>query len=484
MNSIIQASKSMGVKSNVCIRVLDANTKEVIQEHVSHNVATNSMLTGIAHYLTGDGVLNQAEYMLSSYIPRYISLGTMGLINQESDDDGLPAGIGESIPDIQNDPEYKRLVNAMNAAKARLDAAQEAFDEAQCQPILLIKSTGDALKSFIEYYDSDESYPKIVWPKIPDKYSTYLDMYEQAVINCECCNRCSECSARIRSAKQALEAAQRAYDAASKAVLSYGEERRFRDYMSHCPGYGADGYDQYLNNGRKYFGLGPVFAERSDKSASIGCELVSDSFPRVDISYRDVVPEIEAELPRTIDVVFSAMISTGALKQFRESGRNYIYITECGLWSKKDWEDSGDNGLLAAYRIISPNEWQRQMVAANLTTDAIRQYLISTGISNPTDAQIASADKDAIAQYNRTTLKRHIIKVGLNQVVQVIWKIQLGSIDEFASMQDLRKLYYQIDEEQGNLNYVEAVMKLRSIRNKYQGVSGLDDVFDAIDRIQ
>ena len=86
--------KRLDIRQNVTIRVLDEFTHEVIQEHVGHNAATNSLLTGIAHYLMGDGVLNQATDMLSSWIPRYISLGTMGLSSQASDENGLPIGIG------------------------------------------------------------------------------------------------------------------------------------------------------------------------------------------------------------------------------------------------------------------------------------------------------------------------------------------------------------------------------------------------------
>lgn len=436
MNNRLRVNKSMGAYNNVCIRVLDAYTGEVIQEHISHNTATNSLLTGIAHYLTGDGILNQGSYMLSQYVPKYISLGTMGLINQDYDDDGLPAGIGEAVPDIKNDPVYRALLEAEADALVRLNTAV------------------DALSSDCSYYPV-----------------------------CEACEECSTCADRISGKKQEVLDADAAYQAAKSAVMSYSEERRFRDYMTHCPGFGADGYDEYLNNSREYFGLGPTYANRPT-DATIKCELISNTFPRVDISFRDVVPEIEAELPKTIDVVFSAMISTGALKQFREPDKPYLFITECGLWSKKEWEDSGDNGLLAAYRISPPNEWQRQVVAANLTDDGIRQYLISQGIPNPTAEQIASADREEIAAYNRNILKKHVIRVGLNQVVQVIWKIQLGSIDEFASMYDLRKIYYQIDEEQGNISYVEAVAKLKSIRNKYQSVSGLDAVFEQIDQLQ
>lgn len=266
--SILAASKNLGIKHNVSFRVLDANTHEVIQEHTGHNAATNSMLTGIAHYLIGDGVLNQGSYMLSNYVPRYISLGTMGLLNQDEDDDGLPAGIGVTAGD---------------------------------------------------------------------------------------------------------------------------EIDRFLDYMSQVPGYGADGYDQYENNDRDLFGLGPAYTE----DVPIKCELISSSFPRTPISFRDVVPETESELPETIDVVFSAMISTGALAQFR-NGNDYIFITEAGLWSKPDWSDGSNNGLLAGYRITPPNQDNWDMVISE----------------------------------NRDILKQQILRVGINQVVQIIWKIQIGAIEQ------------------------------------------------------
>lgn len=283
-----QLSEDMGIRTNVAIRVVDAVTKEDKGLHVGHNTATNSMLTGIGHYLKGDGILNQGYSMLNNYVPRYISLGTMGLFNQEEDEEGLPAGIG--------------------------------------------LAEGD-------------------------------------------------------------------------------EEIRFRDYMLQTPGYGADGYDAYSNNNRKFMGLGPMFKDRPGKDTydkdgnlivrpTVNCELISDSFPRSAISYRELVPEFEAELPHTIDVIFTAMISTGALAQFREPGKDYIFITEAGLWSKPDWTGGGENGLLAGYRIApSDNEhW------------------------------------DMKVPENRRLLKESIIRVGLNQVVQVIWKIQIGSMAQLGGI--------------------------------------------------
>lgn len=275
MENVLKIPKPLCVQENVSFRVLNRSDGKVIQEHVGHNCATNSMLTGIGHYLVGDGVLNQGYAMLNTYVPKYISLGTMGLINQEEDEQGLPLGIG---------------------------------------------------------------------------------------------------------------------------ISEGSEESRFKDYMLQRPGYGADGYDENQNNGREYFGLGNEYENRPDSSKTINCELVSTSFPRAEISFRDIVPETEAELPQTIDIVYSAMISTGALKQFRESDKDYVFITEAGLWSNKYWEDGGDNGLLAAYRIAPPN----------------------------------STNWDMSDSYNRNILKQNILKVGINQIVQVIWKIQLGSIDQFG----------------------------------------------------
>lgn len=273
MNSIVKIGKNLGMKHNVSFRVIDTYTKQIISTHVGHNAATNSMLTGIAHYLVGDGVFNQASSILTDYVPKYISLGTMGLFSQDKDSWGLPAGIGIS-PDVS-------------------------------------------------------------------------------------------------------------------------EEQRFKEYMLQVPGYGADGYDINSNNGRSEFGLGPTF----DVKKYVGCELISNSYPRSDISFRDIVPEYESEISETIDVIYSAMVSTGALSQFREPGRDYIFITEAGLWSKKDWSQSGENGLLAAYRIAPPN-------------------------SENWDMEIPS---------NRDVLKQNILRVGRNQVVQVIWKIQIGSIEQLNS---------------------------------------------------
>lgn len=366
MSNSLTPNKNLGIKQNVTFRVIDERTGNVVQTYQGHNSATNSLLYGIAHYLKGDGVLNQGTHMLSSFVPRYISLGTMGLSSQEEDENHLPLGIG-GIPN-PDDPK--------------------------------------------------------------------------------------------------------------------DEENRFVDYMSHRPGYGADGYDINLNNGRDVFGLGKPFSKTDnvisgttetlklgdinndgvvdvndllllvdymcdkvtlsekqlkcadiDKDGhvdcedvqllrqaidnkidlgtieytnttyqTINCELISSSFPRQLISYREIIPEPKAEQPQTIDIVYSAMISTGALAQFRELGKDYIFITEAGLWSSDEYTDGTDNGLLAGYRLVPTNENYWDMTKPS----------------------------------NRIQLKRSILRVGINQVVQVIWKIQIGSIDDILD-------YYSIN---------------------------------------
>lgn len=317
-------AQPLAIEHNVSINVIDERTGDIVQHHEGHNAATNSMITGIAKYLAGDGVFNQGTDMLRNYVPQYISLGVLGLSSQDCDENGLPTGIGPA------------------------------------------EGT---------------------------------------------------------------------------------EEERFSIYMAENPGYGADGYSSILNNNRTVFGLGLPYSSYSttvryrpdaicthngieyrcitstfgswnpacwevvpvEDQVPIG-ELISPTFPRVKISYREVVPEQYSELPCTIDVIYSAMISTGALRQFRERGKDYLFITEAGLWSRIDWEDNGANGLVAGYRIAPPSQdnW---------------------------DMSVAS---------NRQLLKQNIIRVGTNQVVQVIWKVQLGSIEQFGGLSEFYHAYYNM----------------------------------------
>lgn len=332
MNNIF--SRRLDVKHNVTFNVYDEATGELVSHHEGHNASTNSLLTGIGHYLCGDGIFNQGTDLLSMYVPKYISLGTMGLYSQEEDEEGLPAGVG--------------------------DAPGET------------------------------------------------------------------------------------------------EEETFIAYLQHCPGYGADGYDASVNNGRPYMGLGLPYADRPTKDKTIQCELISESYPRSQISYREIVSENASELPKTIDIVFSGMISVGALSKFRESDKDYIFISEAGLWSKKDWSDSGDNGLLAGYRICPPSE----------------------------------ANWDMADPANRRILKENIIKVGKNQIVQVIWKIQLGGIEQLGNLNQLYPIYHEQEWIQlggylgtktsaSQIQSVEfATSMLRSCLNKQDQLSLVDCAYE------
>jgi len=329
--TISQAIKNMSIEHNVTLRVLDADTHEIIQEHEGHNAATNSLLTGIAHYLVGDGVYNQAYDMLSDHIPRYISLGTMGLFTQAEDEYHLPVGLG---------------------------------------------------------YDTDSLDPNATDSGVP---------------------------------------------------LYYGdpETERLCHYISQCPGFGADGYDVNNNNGRLYFGLGPKFEDR-EFSSVISCELISDTYPRTAISYREIVPEQSAEVPKTIDIIYSGIISVGSLSQFRydDAGNaaSYIFITEAGLWSKKVWENSGDNGLLAGYRIAPTSE-----STSKFGSWIEGSYEGSEWIPGHFDLDYEIVEGEKVLTElgeqqlaNQDLLKKSILRVGLNQVVQVIWKIQLGGLEQLS----------------------------------------------------
>lgn len=286
----VQFGRNMRIDHNVQFRVFDRASGALVKTYEGHNQATNTMLTGIAHYLQGDGILNQGIATLGMFVPKYISLGVMGLMSQEEDENGLPTGISGYMDDMEQ---------------------------------------GDS--------ETDEEY----------------------------------------------------------------EIRRFTSYMQQTPSYGADGYytSDADNNNRPYFGLGPAFGDRPDQTKTISCELISKAYPRSAISYRSLIPEDQSETPQTIDVIFSAMVSTGALAQFRETGKDYVFITEAGLWSTPTYSAGAHNGLLAGYRIAPPNEnnW------------------------------------DMTVEHNRDLLKQQVIRVGINQVVQVIWKIQIGSIGQLQS---------------------------------------------------
>lgn len=366
-----EIAKRLDLRHNVSIRVLDDSTGAVVSEHTGHNASTNSLLTGIAHYLTGDGVLGQSD-VLENWVPQYISLGTMGLINQEEDEFGYPAGIGNvEGPELQRYAEYMKQCPGFGA----------------------------------DGYDSNLNNNRIflgLGPMFPDRKAIgeeYLlqlgDLNFDGEIDQSDLVILMEYVSGIRelSEKQLLVA-----DVNGDGVIDNDDVIVLKECID---------------------GKRPLGRVKYVKTAAltINCELISESYPRSQISYREIVPETQAEYPKTIDVVFSAFVSTGALAQFREPGKDYVFITEAGLWSRPDWTDSGDNGLLAGYRITPPDEKNWNMAVFDESTG---QY-----------------SDNAACRHNRELLRKNIIKVGINQVVQVIWKIQIGGIEQLGGIEKL-----------------------------------------------
>ncbi len=328
---IAQFAKNMSIEHNVTLNVIDKSTGKVVQQHEGHNAATNSMITGIAHYLIGDGVFNQGYDMLSHYVPRYISLGTMGLLSQDCDDDGLPIGLG-SVDD-----------------------------------------------------------------SIPDT---------------------------------------------SSSSFSIDQTNNFCRYAGECPGFGADGYDANENNERLYFGLGPKYSDR-EFDDTIHCELIGDNYPRVEISYRDIVPEYEAEVPKTIDIIYSAFISTGALAQFRPENKDYLFITEAGLWSNRTHLTGGDNGMLAGYRILpsDSDSWNFGTYAdenpENPGDESWTPKYVLGWFKDESNTWVYDENLANTQLSNQQLLRKSILRVGVNQVVQVIWKIQIGGLEQLGGISEL-----------------------------------------------
>jgi len=383
-------------------------TDEITSIHRGHNTATHSLLTGIAHHLQGDGMFGQVRANLGMFIPQFISLGTMGLVNQLEDEEGLPDGIG-----------YRSF--------RRWNIQAERWDNFRASEL-----TGEQ-RDFLGIADDNR-------------------------------------------------------------IISTEEEEalRFRDFVEQTPGFGADGYDLNQNNNRTstttgwiMAGLGPPFSMRGQVGApvvgqlppppprpcprcgefctcgccidpntwgtqiepdlnlydTVRCELISSTHPRQQISFRNIIPEEQSELPRTVEVILSAMVSTGALAQFRRPGQSFLFITEAGLWSRPDWIMSGNNGMLAGYRLLAPNR-ENWMIWPDHSIHMQRWYSSNgIGISEtPTESQRMQAIAFARTQItqedferardNRRRIKQSVLRVGVNQVVQVIWKIQLGGIEQ------------------------------------------------------
>ena len=386
----------MPIRHNVSLRVIDSRTGKVVQTHTGHNSATNTLVTGIAHYLTGDGVLNQGYHMLSQYVPRYISLGTMGLYSQDSNAEGLPVGIGVAPGDeIQGYRDYMTQTP---------DFGADGYD--------INLNNGRRYLGLGPMYEDREGF------EVPDT-GLVGDVNLDGKVDIDDLltlvdNNCGA----ITLTGKALKAA----DINKDGIVNCDDVQLLKEYV--------------MNPDPKKESLG-TYEYTSGTIPAVNCELISKNFPRVKISYRDIVPEYEAEFPRTVDVVFSAMISTAALTQFREPDNNYIFISEVGLWSTPEWVAGSDNGLLAGYRLAPSDQRYWGMDEESVTDDVAILYLHEHGNPNPSEEEI-SAIKPTIAADNRNRLQKSILRVGPNQVVQVIWKIQIGGLEQ---LQNINSIY-------------------------------------------
>lgn len=357
--------KRLDVKQNVTIRVIDEATGKVVQEHIGHNAATNSLLTGIAHYLMGDGVLNQGKDTLSMWVPQYISLGTMGMTSQKSEElsDGsiVPYALGYTpvAPDSATD-----LEKELNAQLRFTEYLNQA-------PGFGADGYDDNSNNNREWFGL--GYPYTLKPEaLTQDFHTWdghdvdyvldhtaldiisVTLYPDGVINQDISDT-----------------------SVTRRVLSSENYRLNEDHtIIHL--------DEYSDTEHLPAGSRIAIIYTCESYDAANCELIKAKLDvqnnivpltlRSKITYRDLVPEIQSEVPNTLDVILSAMVSTGDLKDFR-GDNDYIYITEAGLWSKPSYTDSGDNGLLAGYRIMpSDDEVNILGVEKTITTTGVTEY--------------------------------------------------------------------------------------------------------------
>lgn len=538
--------KRLDVKQNVTIRVIDEPTGKVVQEHIGHNAATNSLLTGIAHYLMGDGVLNQGQDTLSMWIPQYISLGTMGLTSQESETivEGdqeyiVPKALGYTPVAPESATDEEKRLNAELRFSEYINQApgfgadgydensnndrewfglgypytlkpnaltQDFYDAGQDEYVLsstsLIKSTVTCnfigVNSITEYPDTEVGFKptaiKIQSVTVDGEIITDYHFHNNHIVFNEAPKTGSTISVKYTTVDDNIISVtvypptetqpnpvinQDTHDASVKKSVISTEDYAVRINDNNE-------YVLIIKNGTSYSGRMAVIYTIDSKDAA-NCELIKAKINslgniepetlRSKISYRNLVSELQSEIPNTLDVVFSAMVSTGALKDYR-SDRDYIYITEAGLWSKASYNDSGDNGMLAGYRIMPTDdevldiamqqEFDGDGVTTSFTFEEIATEIVSVTIDGGTISQysldiqnnqivfvsapvagskitviyktdnITNSWKDMSILENRQKVQKSILRIGINQVAQVIWKIQLGGLEQ---LNGLRYLY-------------------------------------------
>lgn len=194
------------------------------------------------------------------------------------------------------------------------------------------------------------------------------------------------------------------------------------------------------------------------------CELVTHQHNRVPIQARRAFYPMSrtdgmntAETVRSIDVVYTALISLGALKSMR-GDRDYLFIPECGLWGTRWNGEKYPNNpdipeilrnryqapaeLLAGYRVF-PKEWSPQ----DLTDDF---YDVPNGEDKSYVGERILVT--AAQRYRRRMrqLQRSIPRVGKGQVVQIEWKVQLLALD--LSRDLFRQDYVEHTDNELNMN--------------------------------
>lgn len=534
--------KRLDVKQNVTIRVIDEPTGKVVQEHIGHNAATNSLLTGIAHYLMGDGVLNQGSDTLSMWVPQYISLGTMGLTSQESETitvDGqqfiVPKGIGYTPVAPEEATDEEKELNAQLRFTEYLNQAPgfgaDGYDNNSnnnrewfglgypytLKPDNLRQNFFDAgqtkydLSSALLDTVSVTVYPGgIVNQDLHDTsvtrqvlsvndYDAGEDWHDVFTGDGETLTyTLSRPSEGVFSVQHSA-----GHSTWLDIPFEYDHENNTVTLLELPPaGYYIDIHYYstpilLLPNGASYTGrIAIIYTVDSDDAAN--CELIQAKLDshnnivplslRSKITYRDLIPEIQSEVPNTLDVIYSAMVSTGALKEYRGDD-DCVYITEAGLWSKSYYTDSGDNGLLAGYRIM-PSDDEVNILGAEKTLTATGQMVYELVDDEDKPLDIISIDsitcddelipsdcytfkmtidattltfdqdhipadgsnliivyrsgdvsgtwKDMTIPENRQKVQQSIIRIGVNQVAQIVWKIQLGGLEQ---LNGLRYLY-------------------------------------------
>ncbi len=541
----LDIAKRLHVKQNVTIRVIDEPTGKVVQEHVGHNAATNSLLTGIAHYLMGDGVLNQGSDTLSMWVPQYISLGTMGLTAQNSEEitvDGetyiVPASIG-----------YTPVAPESATAEEKELNAKLRFSE------YINQTPGFGADGYDGNANNNREWFGLGYPYSLRPANLKQDFYDAGDTAYILSNTVSDASNIISVTaypgdvvdqdisdnsvvRQVLPSTEYAinqqtftgtgaiteFTLDNPGVMIYSVDVSVNSVEVPPTDYTFDpntGTVTFVNGAPanksviviKYTASQSVLVIQSkttltgriaaiyliDGVDAVNCELIDAKLDdsgnivplsaRSKITYRDLVPEVQSEVPNTLDVIYSAFVSVGALKDYR-GDNDYIYITEAGLWSKPYYNDSGDNGMLAGYRIM-PSDDAVDILGTELRLTGTGQavydlvdgagnalsilsidsitcdgdvipsdtYTFTMGLDGTlltfTEASVIPAEgstviiiyrsgdaagtwKDMSVEANRQKVQRSILRIGKNQVAQIIWKIQLGGLEQ---LNGLRYLY-------------------------------------------